>query len=196
MEPTEPTHQDPTQTPAEASAVEPQMAEIVDLPPPPSVEDALRARVSELESRLREVSKAYTDHKGEMEDFRRRQKVAAQSDADRKAFTIVQSFFDPIQNLRRSVEHGAQDPTTLVQGLGMVLQQFTSTMERLGLEEVPGVGAPFDPSCHEALAAMPCESADQDGLVLMVHSTGYRMRGKTLQPAQVVVGKYTEPAEA
>ena len=36
--------------------------------------------------------------------------------------------------------------------------------------------------------------ASQDGKVLMVHADGYTVNGKVLQAAQVVVGKYQEPA--
>jgi molecular chaperone GrpE len=67
-------------------------------------------------------------------------------------------------------------------------------MHRLGLEEVPGEGADFDPNLHEALAVTPVAEQEQDGKVLMVHTAGYAVKGKVLQAAQVVIGKYQEAA--
>ena len=70
-------------------------------------------------------------------------------------------------------------------------------MGRLGLTEVPGVGASFDPQLHEALAVTPVTDEDQDGRILMVHRTGYQLGTHVIQPAQVVIGKLEAPvAEA
>ena len=76
----------------------------------------------------------------------------------------------------------------------MVLHQFEEALKKLGMEEVPGVGTPFNPNLHEALALSPVTDPEQDGKVLMVHADGYTVNGKVLQAAQVVVGKYQEPA--
>jgi molecular chaperone GrpE (heat shock protein) len=54
----------------------------------------------------------------------------------------------------------------------------------------------FDPNLHEALAVTPVAEKEKDGRVVHVHATGYRLGGKVLQPAQVIIGKYGESAEA
>ena len=69
-------------------------------------------------------------------------------------------------------------------------------LDDLGLSEVPGEGAVFNPAYHEALAMSPVPDADLDGRVIMVHNAGYMVNGKVLQAAQVIVGQYTAPEEA
>ncbi|NCG21184.1 MAG: nucleotide exchange factor GrpE, partial [Rhodobacterales bacterium] len=64
----------------------------------------------------------------------------------------------------------------------------------MGMEEIPGVGAVFNPKLHEALGQTPVFEADQDGKILAVITDGFSVNGKVLQAAQVLVGKYTEPA--
>jgi molecular chaperone GrpE len=67
-------------------------------------------------------------------------------------------------------------------------------MTRLGLAPIPGVGADFDPLLHEALALAPVSDPALDGKVLMVHSEGWRVKGKVIQAAQVIVAKFEAPA--
>ncbi len=157
-------------------------------------EDRLRRELAEAQARLRAVSKAYTDAQGEMHAFRERMENQARFKAERQAFDQVRAFFDPVQNLKRSIDSAEAEHAPLVDGLRIVLQQFMDALRKLGMEEVPGVGADFDPRVHEALAITPVADKAQDGKVLAVHADGYTVNGKVLQAAQVVVGKYQEPA--
>ncbi len=78
-------------------------------------------------------------------------------------------------------------------GLDMVIGQFMTAFEGLGLEEVPGKGARFDPNLHEALTMMPVMDPALDDVVVEVFSAGYRVGTRLIQPARVVVGSYTAP---
>lgn len=170
---------------------------------PPSETDRLREELEqvrnkhrETEARLRTVSKAYTDLEAEMDSFRRRMTQQADQRVERKAAELVEQFFEPVQNLKRSIAAGKSDPDALVAGLEMIAGQFAEVLHKLGLQEIAGIGAVFDPTVHEALAVAPVTDKGQDGKVIMVHATGYRIGSKVLQPAQVVIGKYGEAAEA
>jgi molecular chaperone GrpE len=153
----------------------------------------LRAQLEEQSARLRAVSKAYTDLQQEMDGFRKRQQVLADARAERKAGEVVERFFEPVQNLKRAVDAGgsAED---LRGGVRLVLHQFARQLEELGLTEIPGRGAAFDPKLHDALALVPVPEPAQDGTVVEVYSTGWRIGDRVIQPAQVVVGKYEPPA--
>lgn len=169
-------------------------AEVVELPTPLEVAEKKRA---EAEARLRTVSKAYTDLQNEMAAFRDRMETRSNMAAERQAFSTVSAFLEPVENLKRSMASPGDDVASLVNGLGMVHRQFLDALTKLGLEEVPGEGAKFDPNLHEALAVTPVADPEQDGKVLMVHQGGYSVKGKVLRAAQVVIGKLEEPtAEA
>lgn len=155
---------------------------------------ALQARYDEAQARLRTVSKAYTDLQKEMKAFRERMEARSKVNSELQAFDQARRFFDPVMNLKRSLQQPEIDLETLRQGLTMVQSQFMDAMEKLGLEEVPGEGSLFDPNVHEALAVTPVTDPAQDGKVLMVHTAGYTVKGKVLQAAQVVIGKHQEPA--
>lgn len=163
---------------------------------PPTPEERLRAQLNEVTAKLRTVSKAYTDMQAELPEIRRRFELQAEGKVERKTAEAVEAFLDPVMNLRRSLEAGGDDPQALLSGLQIVLHQFQAALEKLGLVEIPGVGAKFDPDLHEALAVMPVTEPEQDGKVIVVYSIGYQIRGRTLKAAQVVIGKLQEAAEA
>lgn len=173
---------------------------------PPAVEPAPEVdprdeRIAQLEQqlqdamgRLRAVSKAFTEQKDEMTAFRERTEAASRLARERREFEVVKAFFDPVQNLKRSIDAGVTDAEAFLSGIRMILHQFSDGLQRLGLEPIPGVGAPFDPKLHEALAVMPVPEAAQDGRVMFVHVDGYMVGGKPIQAAQVVIGKHAPEA--
>ena len=177
---------------AEAPSAEPSG----DVDPMPVIDPhaELRAKLEEAQGRLRAVSKAYSDLQKEMQAFRDRMEARAKAESELQAFDQARRFFDPVMNLKRSLTQPVQDLETMKAGMAMVQRQFMEAMEKLGLEEVPGEGASFDPKVHEALAVTPVADASLDGKVLMVHTVGYTVRGKVLQAAQVVIGKLEESA--
>jgi len=166
----------------------------VALVPEPDPVAEVQAKYDEAQARLRTVSKAYRDLQGEMKAFRERMEARSKLESERQAFDQARRFFDPVMNLKRSLAQPTDDVNALRDGLLMVQKQFMEAMEKLGLEEIPGEGADFDPQVHEALAVTPVTDAAQDGKVLMVHTAGFTVKGKVLQAAQVVIAKHQADA--
>jgi molecular chaperone GrpE len=161
----------------------------------PGAEEAeLRRQLEETTAKLRTVSKAWQDQAAEAKAFRERFEAAAKARAERQGLELVRAFFEPVMNLKRSINADWSDPASLRAGLDMVNRQFMDVLERLGLESVPGVGARFEPSIHEAVGTVEVADRAEDGVVVAVHSDGYHVKGQVLQPARVTVGKFTEPA--
>lgn len=161
-----------------------------------SQEESLRQRLEDAEARLKAVSSAYRGLQQEMSDFRSRLERQAAAQREVLAGDVVRRLFEPVQDLRRSLDalrRAGVDEGTL-HGVDMVQRAFMSRFEELGLTEVPGVGAPFSPEVHEALSTLTVSDPAQDGIVLQVYSAGYRIHGRLVAPARVIIGRYTEPA--
>jgi molecular chaperone GrpE len=152
----------------------------------------LARQLEETTAKLRIVSKAFQDQQQEMKAFRDRFESAAKSRHERQALELVRAFFDPVQNLRRSLDANVTDAKQLVEGLELVHHQFHEALVKLGLEEAPGVGAPFDPSLHEAIGAVEVSDPALDGKVAVVYSDGWHVRGQVLQTARVAVGRLVQ----
>jgi molecular chaperone GrpE len=64
-----------------------------------------------------------------------------------------------------------------------------------GLEAILPVRGPFDPELHEAMAQVPTADASPD-TILEVMLPGYRLRGRVLRHARVVVAGPPLPASS
>jgi molecular chaperone GrpE len=73
-------------------------------------------------------------------------------------------------------------------GVGMIQGPLKSVFGDAGLEEIPALGQPFDPSLHEAVSQLETSDAPE-GQVVQVLRKGYRLRERLLRPASVVVAK-------
>ena len=71
--------------------------------------------------------------------------------------------------------------------------QLLDVLRREGVEQIPALGATFDPEIHDAISA----PTDGDGALTVVGELrrGYRMRTRVLRAALVAVG-HTEYPEA
>lgn len=170
-------------------------AEPVEIGPDPVVL-GLRDQVAALEARLRTVSAAYRNQQDEIKNIRDRLERQAAVDGERRRGEVVATLFEPSQNLRRAIKalrdaHVAED---LIAGVEMTMHQFMEAFHKLGLEEVPGKGAKFDPNLHEAIHAAPVDDPALDGVVLDVFSAGYRIGNRLITPARVIIGQKQEPA--
>jgi molecular chaperone GrpE len=72
-------------------------------------------------------------------------------------------------------------------GIEMILSQFFTTLEKLGVKPIEAVEHPFDPNKHDALLRVHAPEAEE-GAVIKEIRKGYYLHDKVLRPAQVTVG--------
>jgi len=75
----------------------------------------------------------------------------------------------------------------LREGVEMILNQFFSALERLGVKPIETVDQPFDHNKHDALLRVHAPDAQEDTVVSEIRK-GYYLHDKVLRPAQVTVG--------
>jgi molecular chaperone GrpE len=71
-------------------------------------------------------------------------------------------------------------------GVRMVRDNLIKALREAGLQEIPALGAPFDPYLMDAVQQVS-EKDSKDGIVREVLRKGYRLHDRILRPAQVVV---------
>jgi molecular chaperone GrpE len=184
----------------EAPAEEGELIEgVAFIEPDPALAQA-QAQAREVEARLRAVSSAYKQLQSDMSNARERMKRQAQFERDVQRGELVAGLFEPLENLRRSINAMEKDETVSAEakeGLAHVGKQFLDAFLALGLEETGEKGAPFDPNLHEAIGVIPVTDPEQDEAIVEVFSTGYRIGSRLLQPARVIIGRVAEePSEA
>ncbi|PIT90176.1 MAG: nucleotide exchange factor GrpE [Candidatus Komeilibacteria bacterium CG10_big_fil_rev_8_21_14_0_10_41_13] len=80
-----------------------------------------------------------------------------------------------------------QQKADWIQGIHHIKKQFENLLNNLGIEEVKTMGQQFNPELHEAIAYEDSDQADNQ--IIREVKTGYKLKGRLIQPAQVVVAK-------
>jgi molecular chaperone GrpE len=102
----------------------------------------------------------------------------------------VSDFLPALDNLDRAL--AVPEDTTakdVLVGVRMVLRQFLSILEDLGVTLIPAEGQRFDPLIHDAVETEPAGSPEMDGMILAELVRGYRADDRVLRPARVRVAR-------
>jgi molecular chaperone GrpE len=134
----------------------------------------------------------YLDHlrreRAEFENYRRRSTRERAEALDRGAETLISQMLGVLDNFGYVLEAAKDHDDAVAKGVRMVHDELRDVLARAGLEDVPGVGAPFDPTWHDAVMQVEGETtADGQPVVAQVLRTGYRFKGRVLRPASVAV---------
>ena len=120
----------------------------------------------------------------EFDNFRKRtQKEKENLYKDAQAATIG-SFLEVLDNLERAAQAG--DGDELSKGVDMVITQFKSVLEKMGVTEVDPKGQPFDPELHNAVSHIEDENVGEN-IVVNVFQKGYIMGERVIRFAMVQV---------
>jgi molecular chaperone GrpE len=73
---------------------------------------------------------------------------------------------------------------TWTDGLRLIHRKLQATLEAQGVTEIKALGEDFDPSVHEAVG----QAAGEDGKIIEEAQRGYKLHGRVIRPAFVIVG--------
>ncbi len=144
--------------------------------------EELQAERDDLLGRLQRVSADYLNY----------QKRVKREIAEAREFAnenLIKSLLDILDDMERALEvarenHAKDDP--VVAGMQIVHDKAIKTLERFGLERMAAAGKPMDPEAHKALM-QEVSREHPPGTVLREVYKGYRLKGRVIRPAGVVV---------
>ena len=146
-----------------------------------SEEEKLRAALAELQSKFLYLQAEY-------QNFRKR---SVKDVADARSFAYADALgpfmtvFDYLA-MADAAAVSSDNIESIRQGLKMIIGEFNKAFDTLGVTPFDAVGKPFDPALHEAVAREPSDTVPE-GVVVKQWSSGFKMGGKLLRPARVVV---------
>ncbi len=175
--------QEPGQDPAAAAAGEDSLAALK------QENEALQRQVEELTRKNQELQEQVLRVRAEAENFRKRIQREKEEFARYAKEEFIREILPVKDNLERALEHGdTSDSRALLQGLQLVLDQFGSVFEKMGVCCFASLGKPFDPNYHEAMMQQESEE-HEDNTVVAEHQKGYLYQDRLLRPAMVTVAK-------
>ena len=142
-------------------------------------------KAAQLEAENAALNDKYLRICAEYENFRRRsQKEKDNLYGDIKADT-VQKFLPVYDNLERALRQGTEDEAYR-KGVEMIMSQFESTLEKLGVKPIECLGEKFDPAFHNAVMHVEDEEKGENEIV-EVFQKGFLMGDKVVRFAMVKV---------
>ena len=170
--------QAPQQEPEETTAPEEATIESETKEVTPSVEEAVKAAVREHEDKYLRLLAEYDNYR------KRSQKEKETAWSTAKADT-AKEFLPVYDNLERALKQETADEA-YAKGVQMTMAQLKGVLEKLGIEEIPALGQPFDPNLHDAVMHMEDESLGEN-TVAEVFQTGFKLGDKVIRHAMVKV---------
>jgi len=114
---------------------------------------------------------------------------------------IVKSLLPAMDNFEHTLAHSesADDVEAVVKGVKIIYDQMLDVLKSHDVEQISALGEQFDPALHQAMLQKEDEEKE-DGVVLEEYQKGYKLNGRVIRPAKVVVNKLavdtTEPEAA
>ena len=195
MENKEPMDQSPEET-VEAPA--PEAAEAQE-PTPEEEAPQPAGEAEKLQEALREKEDQYLRLLAEYDNYRKRSQKEKENAwatatyakpcevrlrATAKAETIKE-LLPVYDNLERALKQETCDEA-YAKGVQMTMTQLKTVLEKLGVEEIPAQGQPFDPNFHNAVMHMEDEAFGEN-IVAEVFQAGFKLGEKVIRHALVKV---------
>lgn len=170
--------------------------EATEATPKESKKPDLKVVDQKLEDTLKELEEEKKKYLYLRADFENYKKQAIKERSDLVRFggeSVIREMLDVLDDLERATT-SKLTPETMDKykdGVDLIVGQFKKALEKVGVEEIPSKGVPFDPSVHEALSSI--KSPDHPaGSIVEVFRKPYKLHGKLIRPGQVVVSMEAE----
>ena len=108
--------------------------------------------------------------------------VTASENVIKDILPVLDDFERALQNMEKNGNEAD------VQGVTLIFNKLKDTLKKKGLEEIEAMDADFNTDEHEALTMVPAPDESKKGKVLDVIQKGYKLNGKVIRFARVVVG--------
>ena len=140
--------------------------------------ETLKQNLSEQEDKFLRLAAEYDNYR------KRSQKEKESTYADAKSDTVL-AFLPVYDNLERALKQDTADEA-YKKGVEMTMTQLKEVLTKLGLEEIPALGQPFDPNLHNAVMHVEDDSVGENTIV-EVFQAGFKAGDKVVRFAMVKV---------
>lgn len=145
--------------------------------------------LEEEKAKFAELNDKYLRLASEFDNFRKRtakEKLDLTATASENVIKDILPVFDDFERALQNMEKNGNEAD--LQGVTLIFNKLKDSLKKKGLEEIEAMDAEFNTDEHEALTMIPAPEEDKKGKVLDVIQKGYKLNGKVIRFARVVVG--------
>ena len=147
-----------------------------------------KEQMDQFESLAKAVSDGHDKYlrlAAEYDNYRKRTAKEKEATYDNAKADTIKPFLAVYDNLLRGVDQCQKDDPHR-QGLELIAKQLLEVLSKLGVEEIPAEGQPFDPERHNAVMHVDDENVGEN-MVTEVFQKGFIMGDKVLRFSMVKV---------
>ena len=153
------------------------------------IRHAQEKALEEEKAKFAELNDKHLRLQAEFDNFRKRtakEKLDLTVTASENVIKDILPVFDDFERALQNMEKNGNEAD--LQGVTLIFNKLKDTLKKKGLEEIDAMNAEFNTDEHEALTMIPAPEEDKKGKVLDVIQKGYKLNGKVIRFARVVVG--------
>jgi molecular chaperone GrpE len=153
------------------------------------IRHAQEKALEEEKAKYAELNDKYLRLFSEFDNFRKRtakEKLDLTVTASESVIKDILPVLDDFERALQNMEKNGNEAD--LQGVTLIFNKLKDTLKKKGLEEIEAMGVEFNTDEHEALTMIPAPEEDKKGKVLDVIQKGYKLNGKVIRFARVVVG--------
>jgi molecular chaperone GrpE len=129
-------------------------------------------------------------------NYRKRSEEERQEHQQQATARVLQKLLPILDDFEMAIDHAEQSSIdqSWIEGMQLISRKLSATLESEGVTDIEAMGQEFDPFEHEAIAYQTSEDKPE-GTIIEVTQKGYKLRGRILRPARVVVAKGVTSSE-
>ena len=122
----------------------------------------------------------------DFENYKRRIEQERAESAKFAGMSLILNILPVVDDLERAFKSIPEKLAhlTWTEGIRLIHRKLQATLEAQGVTEIKALGETFDPSVHEAVG----QTAGEEGKVIEEAQRGYKLHGRVIRPAFVIVG--------
>ena len=145
--------------------------------------------LEEEKAKYAELNDKYLRLQAEFDNYRKRtakEKIEMSAMASENVIKDILPVLDNLELAIQNMEKNGNEAD--IQGVTSIYRLFKDILKKKGVEEIEAMDAEFNTDEHEALTMIPAPDESKKGKVLDVIQKGYKLNGKVIRFARVVVG--------
>lgn len=145
--------------------------------------------LEEEKAKYAELNDKYLRLFSEFDNYRKRtakEKLELTVTASENVIKDILPVFDDFERALQNMEKNGNEAD--MQGVTLIFNKLKNVLKTKGLEEIEAMDTEFNTDEHEALTMIPAPDESKKGKVLDVIQKGYKLNGKVIRFARVVVG--------
>jgi molecular chaperone GrpE len=149
----------------------------------------LREQLQEQQRIAAEAQENFLRARADIDNYRRRARQEMEDVRRYGVEQIVANLLPVLDDFERALDaaQSSENADALREGVSLIYNKLQDVLTKAGVEVIPAVGQPFDPTQHEAVMRVESEKGQAPDTVVEELRRGYRLNDRVVRASMVKV---------